>query len=63
MARWSKLRGVTLNLQPKRSNLILGRETRLIAGDETIEERFVANGSAWPQQRFSRSTPLRPRRL
>ena len=25
---------------PKRSNLILGRETRLIAGDETIEERF-----------------------
>ena len=40
MARWSTLRGVTLNLQPKRSNLILGRETRLIAGYETVEERF-----------------------
>lgn len=40
MARWSELRGVTLNLQPKRSNLILGTDTRLIAGCETVEERI-----------------------
>ena len=38
MDRWPKLRGVTLNLQPKRNNLILGTKTDLIAGSETIEE-------------------------
>jgi 23S rRNA (uracil1939-C5)-methyltransferase len=31
---------VTLNLQPKRSNLILGAETRLLGGSPCIEERF-----------------------
>ena len=38
MDRWSNLRGVTLNLQPIRSNLILGKETRVIAGEDSIRE-------------------------
>ena len=42
MSRWPMLRGVTLNLQPKRTNLILGIETRLIAGRETIEEQVCS---------------------
>ena len=38
--RWSNVRGVTLNLQPKRSNLILGSQTRVLGGSPCIEERF-----------------------
>ena len=38
MDRWPSLRGVTLNLQPVRSNLILGRETRVIAGQDSLQE-------------------------
>ena len=38
--RWPNVRGVTLNLQPKRSNLILGTETRILGGNPCIEERF-----------------------
>ena len=40
LSRWPSVRGVTLNLQPKRSNLILGAETRLLGGSPCIEERF-----------------------
>ena len=40
MDRWPSLCGVTLNLQPIRSNLILGRETRVIAGKDSIQERI-----------------------
>lgn len=36
--RWPQVRGVTLNLQPKRNNRILGDETVLISGDSTITE-------------------------
>jgi 23S rRNA (uracil1939-C5)-methyltransferase len=38
MDRWPNLRGVTLNLQPIRNNLILGKETRVIAGQDSIRE-------------------------
>ena len=38
--RWPMVRGVTLNLQPKRSNLILGEETQLVAGDDCIRDVF-----------------------
>ena len=40
MGRWPKLRGVTLNLQPRRNNLILGTTTHCLAGDASINERF-----------------------
>jgi len=38
--RWPNVRGVTLNLQPKRSNLILGNDTRVLGGSPFIKERF-----------------------
>ena len=40
LERWPQLKGVCLNLQPKRNNLILGRETYCIAGSDTISEQF-----------------------
>ena len=40
LARWSEVKGVTLNLQPKPSNLILGAETDCVAGSDTIAETF-----------------------
>ena len=38
--RWPQVRGVTLNLQPRRTNLVLGPTTHLLAGDDSISERF-----------------------
>ena len=38
--RWDAVKGICLNLQPQANNLVLGRETRCLAGDETILERF-----------------------
>jgi len=38
MDRWPNLRGVTLNLQPKRNNLILGPETFTLAGQDSIRD-------------------------
>ena len=38
--RWPQLKGVCLNLQPKRNNLILGPETICVAGSDTITEHF-----------------------
>ena len=38
--RWPQVRGVTLNLQPRRTNLVLGPDTHLLAGDDSITERF-----------------------
>ena len=38
--RWPEVRGITLNIQPQRNNLILGQETILLAGDPDIEEQF-----------------------
>lgn len=40
MQRWPQLRGVTLNVQPKRSNTVLGETTLCIQGDDVIEEQF-----------------------
>ncbi|MEB3253884.1 MAG: 23S rRNA (uracil(1939)-C(5))-methyltransferase RlmD [Synechococcus sp.] len=40
MGQWPKLRGVTLNLQPRRNNLILGTTTHCLAGDPCITEQF-----------------------
>ncbi len=38
--RWPQVRGVTLNLQPKRSNRVLGEDTQLLCGSAQIEETF-----------------------
>ncbi|KGG24719.1 MULTISPECIES: 23S rRNA (uracil(1939)-C(5))-methyltransferase RlmD [unclassified Prochlorococcus] len=38
--RWPEVRGITLNIQRQRNNLILGQETILLAGDLEIEENF-----------------------
>ena len=38
--RWNAVKGICLNLQPQANNLVLGRETLCLAGDETILERF-----------------------
>lgn len=40
MERWPEIKGVTLNRQPLRSNRVLGDETRTLAGQPTIRERF-----------------------
>ncbi len=40
LERWDQVRGVTLNLQPKRNNLILGTQTSLLAGEAAITENF-----------------------
>ena len=40
LKRFPQVRGVTLNLQPKKTNLILGHQTRLLGGDDSIRERF-----------------------
>ena len=40
MERWPQLKGVTLNLQPKRSNTVLGERTLCLRGGDAIEERF-----------------------
>lgn len=38
--RWPQIQGVCLNLQPKRNNLVLGSETYVVAGSDTITEQF-----------------------
>ena len=40
MERWPQVVGVTLNLQPKANNVLMGAETQLIAGRASISERF-----------------------
>ncbi len=40
MRRWPQLKGVTLNLQPKRSNTVFGEQTLCLQGQDAIEERF-----------------------
>ena len=40
MNRWPALAGVTLNLQPRRSNTVLGAITHTLAGRDCISERF-----------------------
>ena len=40
MDRWPGLVGVLLNLQPKANNVVMGPETRCIAGRSWLEERF-----------------------
>ena len=40
MRCWPEVVGVTLNLQPKANNVLMGRETQLIAGRASITERF-----------------------
>ena len=39
-SRWPEVRGITLNIQRQRNNLVLGQETILLAGDLEIEEHF-----------------------
>jgi len=40
MQRWPALKGVTLNVQPKRSNTVLGAQTLCLQGQDVIEEYF-----------------------
>ena len=40
LERWPSVKGVCLNLQPKANNLVLGAQTRCIAGVERIHEQF-----------------------
>ena len=40
LERWPQVRGVTLNLQPRRTNLVLGSETHQLAGESSIAEQF-----------------------
>jgi 23S rRNA (uracil1939-C5)-methyltransferase len=40
MARWPQLVGVCLNLQPKPTNVLMGEETRVIAGRSWLLEQF-----------------------
>ncbi len=40
MQLWPAVVGVTLNLQPRANNVLMGPDTRLIAGQPTIQERF-----------------------
>ncbi|KZR76030.1 23S rRNA (uracil(1939)-C(5))-methyltransferase RlmD [Prochlorococcus marinus] len=39
-SRWPEVRGITLNIQREKNNLVLGQETILLAGDLEIEEHF-----------------------
>jgi 23S rRNA (uracil1939-C5)-methyltransferase len=41
MARWPDLVGVALNLQPLANNLLMGSETRVLAGRGWIREQFA----------------------
>lgn len=41
LERWPALVGVTLNLQPQPSNLLMGAETRVIRGRGWLRERFA----------------------
>ena len=41
MERWPEVVGVVLNLQPEPSNLLMGRDTRLIRGQAWLHERFA----------------------
>lgn len=43
MQRWAPLVGVTLNLQPLPSNLLMGPETRVVAGRGWLRERFAGH--------------------
>ena len=38
--RWPQVKGVTLNLQPRRSNTVLGEQTICLKGQDAIEEHF-----------------------
>ena len=41
LERWPQVVGVTLNLQPKANNVLMGPDTRLLAGVGSIRERFA----------------------
>jgi 23S rRNA (uracil1939-C5)-methyltransferase len=41
MERWQELVGVCLNLQPQPTNLLMGTETRVVAGRGWLAERFA----------------------
>lgn len=41
MERWRDVAGVTLNLQPKANNVLIGPDTRVIAGRGWVTERFA----------------------
>ena len=40
MKRWPQVKGVTLNLQPRRSNTVLGETTVCLQGKDAIDEQF-----------------------
>lgn len=46
MERWSDVVGVTLNLQPKANNVLMGPETRVLAGRGWLQEAFAGHGLA-----------------
>jgi len=41
LERWDRVVGVTLNLQPRANNVLMGPQTRLIAGRATILDTFA----------------------
>lgn len=41
LQRWPALVGVTLNLQPRATNVLMGPETRLIRGRDWLQEHFA----------------------
>jgi 23S rRNA (uracil1939-C5)-methyltransferase len=55
-----ELTSLVLNVQPARTNVILGAKTILLAGQEWIEEQLSASSSRSLPFRFSRSTLNRP---
>ena len=59
LERWPQVRGVTLNLQPRRTNLVLGSETHQLAGESSIAEQFCELTLELATTTFFRSIPPR----
>ncbi len=65
MARWPDLVGVTLNLQPRHTNLLFGSQTHTLAGRDWLHERFAdlvlqINGDTFFQVHTSQAERLVP---
>jgi 23S rRNA (uracil1939-C5)-methyltransferase len=65
MARWPDLVGVTLNLQPRPTNLLFGSQTHTLAGRDWLHERFAdlvlqINGDTFFQVHTSQAERLVP---
>jgi 23S rRNA (uracil1939-C5)-methyltransferase len=65
MDRWPDLVGVTLNLQPRPTNLLFGSQTHTLAGRDWLHERFAGlvlqiNGDTFFQVHTSQAERLVP---